>query len=383
MSNGYLRLMKRHYPGEDDRKVYCKRCSKRKNKSNSDKCNECILKRESLKQCKKCGKDKDLECRCRQGRNHASRQKFTLSELNEFLNEYALSLARCPECQGEVIDYDYVTGDTICYGCGLVLETQPMADVPEVGDGTLIKIRKSKDYCTLVYVREKLRGLFGTDPPIWSDEWEKIVKHIRYYYGEDYHSHPRIASMGQKVFAEICREVACDKVTGELVILGESIPLSLEEEEGEKPVICYPLANKKYGERWIQARKRLGLSAPGTMDLNILANICIKIEIYELAHKTLFRNRVTKKNALNLNYVILQIIRMSDEEEFNYRKRYMKLATGKLKEYNRKWEVIVTELALNYDCYFHRELNMTLEVQWVYIPMYPADLWIPNSDKYI
>ena len=361
-------------------------------------CKECVKKREAMKICKKCCKDKDTECRCRQGRNHASRtQKFTLAEFNEMINEYALSIAQCPECQGDVIDYDYVTGDTVCYGCGLVLETQNISNVPETGDGSPFKIRKSKDYRTLVYVREKLRGLFGTDPPIWLDEWNLIVQYIEHHYGPNYREHPVLENLGQKTFAEICREITCVKLVKmvkgkEVVYFGEQVfETNAERElrallfdENYVEVETYrPLANKKYGERWIQARKRLGLSAPGIMDLDILANICIKIEIYEEAHKQLFRNSVTRKNALNLNYVILQIVRMSSEEEFHYRKRYMKLATGKLKEYNRKWSTIVTELALEHNSYFHKEMNVLLEVDWVYIPMYPQDLWVHQSDKYI
>lgn len=381
--------MKRYYPGEDRKGVYCKRCSKRRDKSMSHLCKECVKKREAMKICKKCCKDKDIECRCRQGRNHKSREKFTLAEFNGMINEYAIFIAQCPECQGDVIDYDYVTGDTVCYGCGLVLETQNISDVPETGDGTLIKIRKSKDYRTLVYVREKLRGLFGTDPPIWLDEWNLIVRYVERYYGPNYRENPAIMAMGQKTFAEICRNVTCYRDNNELALVETDTERDLrmllfdEKEEEDEREVYHPLANKKYGERWIQARKRLGLSAPGIMDLDILANICIKIEIYEEAHKQLFRNSVTRKNALNLNYVILQIVRMSSEEEFHYRKRYMKLATGKLKEYNRKWSTIVTELALEHNSYFHKEMNVLLEVNWVYIPMYPQDLWVHQSDKYI
>lgn len=388
MASSYQRLMRRHYPG-DDRKVYCKRCSKKKDKSLCHLCVECVKKREALKVCKKCCRDKDTECRCRQGRNHASRQKFTLAEFNEIINEYALALVQCPECQGDVIDYDFVTGDTICFGCGLVLETQNISDVPDTGDGTLMKIRKSKDYRTLVYVREKLRGLFGTDPPIWSDEWDMIVKYVKHYYGEDYHSHPAIQKLGQRTFAEICRNITCYRDTGELALFESETDRDLrmllfgEDDTQDDREVYHPLANKKYGERWVQARKRLGLSAPGTMDLDILANICIKIEIYEEAHKKMFRNSVTRKNALNLNYVILQIVRMSSEEEFHYRKRYMKLATGKLKEYNRKWSTIVAELALEYDSYYHKEMNIVLAVDWKYIPMYPQDLWVHPNDKYV
>jgi hypothetical protein len=374
MVNSYERLLKRKH-ADLERKIRCKRCSKGEKLPG---CHKCKIKKALLETCGRCCKDRLTECRCRQGRNHASREKelerrkLTVDQMNCMLEDYFIRIDRCGNCDGDIIDYDEVTGDTICATCGLVLDTNNIADAVEVGPGTLVKINKSKAYRTVVYVREKLRGLLGTDPPIWFNEWEMIMKHILFEYGDEWFYH--LWSMGQKMFSAICRKVAVD---------AEGFQVFLAKGEVAPPGTRYPLANKKYGERWIQARMRMGYPGTEKMSLCILANICMKIEIYEMVHKDVFRNNVTKKNTLNLNYVLLQIIRMEDEEEFHYWKRYIKLAVSKLEDYNEKWRTILLELAVNYDYYYNKEMDITFQIQWKYIPMYAGDLYIPKHEKFI
>ena len=373
MVNSYERLLKRKH-SEIERKIYCKGCSKKKGDKRDKGCHQCKIRRAMMRSCPRCCKDRLIECRCRQGRNHASREKekMTREQMNYLLKDYFVQIEKCTNCDNDVIDYDEVTGDTICYACGLVLDTNNIADQVMEGDGTMIKINKSKEYRTVVYVREKLRGLLGTDPPIWHNEWEWIETYIKHAYGEEWF--PALWQMGQKWFSSICRNVLIDE-GGNIVLL----------EEGEIPPenCTRPLANKKYGERWIQARARLGFTPTEKMSVFTLANVCMKVEIYAEVHKLKFRNKITKKNTLNLNYVLLQIIRMEEEEEFQYWKRFIKLSSGKLAEYNKKWETILIELATNHDSYFDHEMNVDFQINWVYQPLYPPDLWIPNRDRFV
>ena len=119
-------------------------------------------------------------CRCRQGRNHESRERVALAKLiydNSFANNYIKE--ECWNCNSTDIVFDYGRGDASCSDCGAVV-----ADVVVWGDidGYLVR-SKSKPYQTLVYMREKLRGLHGSDPEIWPEEWDSIVLEMQKLHG--------------------------------------------------------------------------------------------------------------------------------------------------------------------------------------------------------
>lgn len=396
-----------------------------------------------------------------------------------------------------MIDYDLVTGDTICSSCGFVLKTDNIQDVVEEGDGTLYRFSKSRPYQTTVYVREKLRSVHGSDPLIWYDHWKLIKGHILRVFGSDYGD--ALQNMGPKTFSRICREITVareeERGKGES-LFGEELcwtgrrggrdegggdPCTLErgrekvpevessvhqrslefglllphgqgeevdaehqsqilqegpdererewyslelrkesaaEESAKGPEEAYveytlpgpqdhlcldvsqlhgqdrgterplgeqgfqPLARCKYGERWVQARRRLGLSTPEPMELSIVVDICRKTRVFELVHKEKFQFKLTNKNCLNLNYFILQIIRMNSEAAFHYWKRYIPLSSGKLEEYNPVWKEMILVLGKDYDRYFEEEENCFYELKWSYIPMYFCDLWLPKKERY-
>lgn len=296
-------------------------------------------KKISKKECRKCLLRKNGECRCRQGRNYESRQRGLSSK-----NLYAEGLVRsfrCDGCEATTFDVDYKTADIICTECGMVLDSMGLAELFDT------RVTFSKKYSTRVYWREKLRGFHGTDPIIWKEDWRLIKRCIPFFLDQD-----QRRRMGQATFSRLCR--------------------TLTDSEGK-----HPLANKKYGERYIQARFRLGLEVPAPMSQHLLFMTLIRIEVYEKAHREAFQYKITKKNAINLNYVLLQFILMDSPQEFDSWKRWIKISLGKLDSYNEKWKQMILELATNYDVYLYNEKYYKLP--WTFTRLSISDLYVPKE----
>lgn len=291
------------------------------------------------KKCKKCLKRKNGECRCRQGRNYESRQRALRSKAL-----YADAVVRgnnCDGCNATTFDVDLKTADVICTECGMVLDSMGILELFDT------RVTFSKKYSTRVYWREKLRGFHGTDPVIWKEDWKLIKNYINRVIPEADRKR-----MGQSSFSQICR--------------------SIIDYQGK-----HCLANKKYGERYIQARFRLGLEVPPPMSQSLLFMTLIRIEIYEKAHREVFQYNITKKNAINLNYVLLQFILMDSPEEFDTWKRWIKLSLGKLDSYNEKWKQMILELGTNYDVYLYNERYYKLP--WSFTRLTISDLYVPKD----
>ncbi len=153
-------------------------------------------------------------CRCRQGRNHESREKVALVRMLQdtaFANNHIKE--ECWNCESTDIVFDYGRSEATCSDCGAVV-----ADVVVWGDidGALVR-SKSKPYQTLVYMREKLRGLHGSDPEIWPEEWDSIVLRMQEVYGEEHYKSILERTLGPRTFAEICRSVEDERGKQEIV----------------------------------------------------------------------------------------------------------------------------------------------------------------------
>ncbi len=173
--------------------------------------------------------ERGIICRCRQGRSAESRRRVDLQRrIDSWDPRRIREVCPDPDCpgggKGDVV-FDFRNNETICTVCGTIL-----VDVMACGDfdRTLCKV-ESKPYATPVYAREKLRALNKSDPAIYPDEWELIDREARTLYGWDFKDFFE-RKLGQRTFARLCK--------------------SVKNEEG-----VAILANKKYGERWIQVSK--------------------------------------------------------------------------------------------------------------------------------
>lgn len=373
-TNNFKRLIKRN--NVNPKYIFCKSCFRRRKSAGekgpaSTDCVKCKTRRFIAKTCQKCNKRKNRDCKCRQGRNHTSRDKKA-SINTQSLIDYCVNFNKCNNCGEDLLEYDFTSFAKVCYNCGYVVEDDNISDAVTVGDGTNIKLNKTKPYRTTVYSREKLRSLFGTDPPIWEDEWELIDEFVLMTFGVDYKNNPTFKQMGPKLFGDICKAITVDS-SGFIVFNHDDVT----------PDCIKPLAKKKYNERWIQARNHYKLDVPEPLPIEFVAEICIKLDLFEKAHREKFQYVLTQKNCQNLNYVILQLIRMRSEDEFKRWRRYIKLSDGKLEEYNDRWKEMVQELSLNYNSYYHADTNSYFKVEWTYKPLYYCDIFVPRKQRYV
>lgn len=162
-------------------------------------------------------------CRCRQGRSTESRRKVELEKQILAWDPNRIGeVCPDPNCGGRDLVMDYREDQAICILCGAIQK-----DIVPCGDfdHSLLKAR-SKPYTTPVYAHEKLRALNKSDPEIWIEEWELITAMAILTFGLDFKSQLE-RSMGPRTFGRICK--------------------SVKDKDGNAI-----LANKKYGERWIQ-----------------------------------------------------------------------------------------------------------------------------------
>lgn len=115
------------------------------------------------------------------------------------------------------------------------------------------------------------------------------------------------------------------------------------------------------------------------MSIELLRSICLRTKIYQGAHKQYIAYKITNKNALNLNYVLLQFIRIDSPSEFNEWKRYIKISTQKLPIYNEMWKQIMRIMANKFYVYFDENSYCFIKIEWTYIPLEEHDLYVPPS----
>lgn len=143
-------------------------------------------------------------CRCRQGRNHQSRERVALVKMlydTSFASNHIKE--ECWNCNSTDIVFDYGRSEASCSDCGAVV-----ADVVVWGDidGALVR-SKSKPYQTLVYMREKLRGLHGSDPEIWPEEWDSILLRMQEVYGQETYKSLLEATLGKSGDTTVLRGI--------------------------------------------------------------------------------------------------------------------------------------------------------------------------------
>lgn len=267
------------------------------------------------------------------------------------------NLPYCQDCDSYDVDVDYTRGDTICIHCGCVVDCDGLG----LHGWNTVTHSSSKGYQTLVYVREKLRSLHGTDPWIWDSHFDLIKEKMEevYSFETEAESWNRLQrSLGPKTFGEICRSVTNNK--------------------GE-----FFLKNKKYGERWIQARARLGFNVPDPMPEELLRDICIRTYLLQMAHRNHFQNKLTGKNTRNLNFWLCYCIKLFNPDLLKEWKYFIKLSPQKLREYNQTLKEQLVVLGGYYSRWYNKEDQIVEEINWDYVEIFEGDIYVPSHRKYI
>lgn len=299
------------------------------------------------------------EAKRRQGRSFESRKKAekNVAELNLERKKIDAQQERqryCSECHSnlDVVGLlDATSNEVICSQCGLVVYCSRIYYSSPWDQGQRYQ-KTSVPYQTVNYARERLGQLSNHDPWVWDDEFEKIKDVVG---GLPLQKRLRLGKIG---FGKICRDIG--------------------------------LGHRKYGERWIQLRIRLGLPMPGYFNLPAewVDNLSDRIDLLHSCYKKHFANReiegvIFRTNVICLNYVFIQCLRMENKWVGSL-KRYIYISYDrkKLKKYNAQWELIVEKLSSEYTTHITIDKEGTIlrreNYAWSYAPLKLCDVYVAN-----
>lgn len=285
----------------------------------------------------------------RQGRSLEVRKRKELERQGWFQGKkyfYSSNLPQCREC-GDTDSFveDHSSGDLICSSCGVVSEEMG-------GLGFYSKCFSypitSKPYQKVVHFRQRISQLLCRDP---EQEYEHLFL-LRQYILDNHEQMGNPTFYGIKTFSFICRKIGL---------------------------------NPKIASHWMQIRKRLGITpfcdlpSPSIIHRITMRYICI-------AHcfdRTLKRkrgekdqNNLKRNNVINLNYSIIQLIRMESEEEFiRLAKFFPQLISHNQPGLNNKrWEIILKECREKYSYFSDPLRGEPFFFDWPFKPILVEDL---------
>lgn len=289
-------------------------------------------------------KDIVLKEKGRQGRSAAVRRKKAeeRAALNLLYNS-----EQCRECKSES-DFveDYTSGDLICTRCGTVGQ----------GGGLAFSCHafthnpnQSKPYQKVVHFRQRISQLLCRDPEQDQDKIDLIGKHIR---DNEEILGPK-EFYGIKTFSNICRKV------------------------GISP---------KLASHWMQIRKRLEIlpacdPSPSSLLLHriTMRYICIANCFEHTLKKRKGDNPsspLMRNNVINLNYSIIQLIRIEDELEFQRLARFFPqlISQNQPAINNKRWEIILEACRKKYSKFADPLRGEPFEFDWPFKPIVVEDL---------
>jgi len=307
------------------------------------------------------------EYKRRQGRSEASRQ-LTVSHTEALFKKYgkggnASYVFLCPDCYtDEFIVSDNHTGEFVCTECGLVIECCGRIDQGIIPFG---RFNNSKRYRTRNYARERISQINNRDPWIWNDEMEIIEESIK--------TIPKniIERYGKLEFGRLCKK--------------------LPRPNDPTKTLGY----RKYGERWIQIRIRLGLPMPFYYEMppDYVLMLSDRTDIASDCYNDHFSGKTIDgikfgKNIISTSYLFVQFLRMHDLYDDTWR-IYINVSysPNKLEEYNTKWKMMVEILKTHQKYQFYFEKGTEGDIisrrcySWEYMPLKLHDIY--HSQRFV
>jgi hypothetical protein len=288
----------------------------------------------------------------RQGRSREvrERKKREREEQRIFMEQYkCFNFERCPDCgRQDGLIQDSHSGELICNHCGCV---------SELGGGLAFSTRSimpsqnqmmSKPYQRVVHFRQRIAQLLCIDPEVELEHVHLIDEWLYLFSTREDEVY-----MGIKTFSRICKELGIDT---------------------------------KVATHWMQIRKRLGIrpySDGETLPGELVQRICMRYFcISQAFDKTLKKGHrgefsiLKRNNMLNLNYTIVQLIRMEDEEVF---RRIFKFVPQLISHQqpmvnNRRWKILMEYCSQNYSLVSDPSKGQFYSFSWDYIPLTVEDL---------
>jgi len=257
--------------------------------------------------------------------------------------EYTNNIKQCKSCKSSDLIYCSHESETVCTNCGLV---QDIIYQDEISFQSTIS---SKKYNRIVHFRERTAAWENSGPIIPDEDFELIEDY--YWSLKETNKH----LLGRNLLSQICEKVG--------------------------------LGQKKYGERWIHVRIRLGLQDDWTCpDVNLIKEMHIRFYLINMAFQYCIHISSTssgipiyakRRNIIPLNYVILQLLRIISEEEFLHWKRYFMIINFKtLSCYNYYWKEMIEWLKTNQSLFINRDSDENIAYNWIFKPLTQNDLYI-------
>lgn len=142
------------------------------------------------------------------------------------------------------------------------------------------------------------------------------------------------------------------------------------------------------------------------MPVDLLEYIGNAVQVLQDAHQKFFKNKIMGSNVINLNFFFCYCIKVYDQttgsQEMRRWKRFIKLSTGKLAEYNRLFRLHLDVFRRHYTSMVIKTHNKTgkaaafgsinegetivqqvYEFQWPEIEVEIGDLFVAESKKLI
>lgn len=262
----------------------------------------------------------------RQGRSAEVRlRKLQEKKIQQETLVQCTSYSICKECQSEShFIEDYTSGDLICTNCGVVSE---IGGIAFTSHQITPSPNQSKPYQTIVHFRQRISQLQCKDPEQDQDKVDLIHRYVLDHENElgDKQTY------GIKTFSLICRKIGL---------------------------------NPKIASHWIQLRHRvLGEEYQIKIDLDETFLKRLSMRYVALSHcfKSALKRRkgepqtspLQRNNVINLNYSIIQLIRLEDDPEehiFHYLAKYFPqlISHNQPELNNQRWEILMKKCEEKY-----------------------------------
>lgn len=310
-------------------------------------------KQSSFFQLKERERDEVKPKKGRQGRSKEVREKKKReaeerAKLNWATIKYP-PLANCPgNCLFPSFLEDHASGDMICVGCGSVKSTGGLS----FGSNANSSFTGSKPYLRVVHFRQRIAQLLTKDP-LQKDEHIEMIKNYIDKLPEEERKSQRF---GKNMFSFICRELKLDP---------------------------------KIATHWMQIRKRLGITphlSPTSLDPGMIQRLnmryfCVSNAFQEMLKKNKKEDNKEEKslkrnNVINLNYAIIQLIRLESEEKFREFAKYCPQLTASQQPRvnNARWRILMKYCSDRYTVVADPIKENLFHFQWKFIPLSTPDI---------
>lgn len=332
----------------------------------------------------------------RQGRSKETRLLIQLKKTQEYWQKQSILRQNkqndhrngnvCGNCGSTYLEFDPHMGDTSCTECGEVVNHGPfIVNIPD-SDGM---VSRYAGYSRTVYFNEKIAQLCGDGPWIYNEDFELIeraVERIRDEAGlsldtlyEIVYPDPvvRVTTHPREKYLALGEFFEMFGWTDPIQRYGRSDFTRIAKDVG--------LAHKKYGERFMQIRLRLGLEDDlpnGGMSKLFRNQLKYRMFAYEQARKQLEEQLGGPLRNIAVNYLIVQFIIMEDKAAWENRWiRYIHVTSdqSKLDEYNETWAYIIRYLKLKFRNLILEKSERSIRLYWKYKKLTLFDLYHKNK----